>query len=638
METLADRISRDGPLNELDAVGWAIRLAKRIEALHALGVAHGSISPACVVTTAVDRSSKGVLVDVRRIPSRLAYQSPERAAGGDLSPTDDVWAIAATLYEMLTATSAFGGVNDVETRQRLSAASPAPLAVFDVGDDDLQHIIDSAFQREPAARIRNAAALRKALEEWHPDMGVRGLRALEDEDSTSDDDDDDVRTVMRAGDLTPEPPRAGPAVQRPAAGFPAQRPAAGAPAVGFGPPPGARPMAAAPKPLERVPQALHDDEDDDSAATVMREYPVPRGPDSAGRRGAGGPVPKAAPPSAPRGPRLPPPASASAHLGSTVALDTSASPGVPDAPWASRGGGLAPAQGLPASYDDDDDDDVRTVMREGPEASLAAGLQRGPGPAASQVAGSHGAFAATAAFSPQAGAPGGFPGEARPSPYGGVPGGGHGGGHGGAMSGGAPLFGGPGGAGGAGGPAAAYPGGGGYGGPDAAPHAGGYGGPAGAQPPGGYGGPGAGGLSPGGYGAPPGAQQPGGYGGPGPGQMPGGYGGSGPAQTPGGYGGPAGMAQPGGFPGAGQQPGGLLGPSMIGSFGANQRPGETGMAPFAGAPSGPAGMSPFAAPGGLLPAPEPPSKSPWRSVLILMLVAIVVGAAVAVLAMNSGAV
>ena len=53
METLADRISRDGPLNELDAVGWAIRLAKRIEALHALGVAHGSISPECVITGTV---------------------------------------------------------------------------------------------------------------------------------------------------------------------------------------------------------------------------------------------------------------------------------------------------------------------------------------------------------------------------------------------------------------------------------------------------------------------------------------------------------------------------------------------------------------------------------------------------------
>ncbi len=43
METLAALVERDGPLNELDAVGWVIRLAKRLEELHRLGVAHGGV-------------------------------------------------------------------------------------------------------------------------------------------------------------------------------------------------------------------------------------------------------------------------------------------------------------------------------------------------------------------------------------------------------------------------------------------------------------------------------------------------------------------------------------------------------------------------------------------------------------------
>ncbi|WP_420895008.1 hypothetical protein, partial [Sorangium cellulosum] len=193
---------RDGPLNELDAVGWAIRLAKRIEALHALGVAHGAISPECVLTAAVDRTSKAILADLRQTPSRVAYQSPERVAGGTLSPGDDVWAIAATLYEVLTGTSAFGGGSDVETRQRIAGSSPAPLAVFDVGDDDLQRVLDDAFQRDRAARTTNAAAFRRALEEWHPDPAARTLLPLDDEDSTSDEDDDEVRTLMRVAPLS----------------------------------------------------------------------------------------------------------------------------------------------------------------------------------------------------------------------------------------------------------------------------------------------------------------------------------------------------------------------------------------------------------------------------------------------------
>lgn len=184
-------------MNELDAVGWAIRLAKRIEALHALGVAHGAISPECVLTTAVDRTSKAILADLRQTPSRIAYQSPERVGGGTLSAGDDVWAIAATLYEVLTGASAFGGGSDAETRQRISSSSPAPLAVFDVGDDDLQRVLDDAFQRDRSARTTNAAAFRRALEEWHPDPVVRTLLPLDDEDATNDEDDDEVRTLMR---------------------------------------------------------------------------------------------------------------------------------------------------------------------------------------------------------------------------------------------------------------------------------------------------------------------------------------------------------------------------------------------------------------------------------------------------------
>src|SRR5204863_140848 len=76
------------------------------------------------------------------------------------------------------------------------AASPAPLAVFDVGGDDLQHVLDRAFAREMAGRTTSVTLLRRSLEEWHPDRGVSNLAPLEDEDSTDDDDDDGARTMM----------------------------------------------------------------------------------------------------------------------------------------------------------------------------------------------------------------------------------------------------------------------------------------------------------------------------------------------------------------------------------------------------------------------------------------------------------
>jgi hypothetical protein len=193
VETLADRIARDGPVSELDAIGWAIRLAKRIETLHALVVSHGSVSPACVLTEGRDRNARAFLADVQHTKSSLLFQSPERVQGGDLSAADDVWALGVTLYALLTGQNPFAGANDVEVRQKILAASPAPLAVYDVGDDDLQHIIDRLFALELANRTASAVAFRRSLEEWHPDRGVAKLPPLEDED---DDDDDNARTML----------------------------------------------------------------------------------------------------------------------------------------------------------------------------------------------------------------------------------------------------------------------------------------------------------------------------------------------------------------------------------------------------------------------------------------------------------
>jgi len=190
-------------MQELDAVGWAIRLAKRLEALHALGVAHGSISPACMLTASTERSAKAFLADVRRTESAPAFQSPERTLEGESSPADDTWAVAATLYTTLTGKEPFSGANEAELRQKIIAASPAPLSTFDIGDDDLQHILDRAFARDIKQRTTTVSALRHALEEWHPDPNVAQLPPLDDEDAAEE------QTMSRAVPVyAPKVPRA----------------------------------------------------------------------------------------------------------------------------------------------------------------------------------------------------------------------------------------------------------------------------------------------------------------------------------------------------------------------------------------------------------------------------------------------
>jgi Protein kinase domain len=359
VETLDDRIARDGPVKELDAVGWAIRLAKRLEALHSLGVAHGSVSPACILTSGADRTSRAYIADVQLTTSSLAFQSPERVLGGDLSPADDTWAVACTLYTALTGTSPFAGANDSETKQKILGGSPAPLAVFDVGDDDLQHILDNALLRELTERTSTVTALRRSLEEWHPDPGVGALSPLDDDDAS--EGDEDMRTVMR-----------------PAPAFLSAHKAAPAPAPAHAPLP-------------------DDDDDEDDQATRMREFTLPAGLAASSPFG-GGPAPFAP---AAREP-APRPAAGRLHDGPSSAGFNAASafggapgqapfgapglrPGVnasPHGPGAPFGGfGAAPmapfgaaAPQQHAHEDDDDDDDnenARTMMRASPIDDIA---------------------------------------------------------------------------------------------------------------------------------------------------------------------------------------------------------------------------------------------------------------------------
>ncbi len=349
METLADCIARDGPVGELDAIGWAIRLAKRLEALHALGVAHGSVSPACILAAGRDRNARAYLADLKHTTATPGFQSPERVLGGDISAADDVWALAATLYALVTGQGPFAGANEAEVRQKTLAASPAPLAVYDVGDDDLQHILDNGFARDMAARTASATAFRRALEEWHPDRGVANLPPLEDDDATLDDDEDGARTVISLGlEASPQPTAPKPA---PAAGaapsVPKPAPAAGAAPTAPRPAPAAAPAAPRPGPA------------------AAPRLPAPAAPKPAPAPAKPAPAPASAP--------KPPPAPASAPK-------PAAAPASAPKP--------APANFLDTPLtDDDDDDDVRTVMREMPRAELENALGRplppkaGPAPA-----------------------------------------------------------------------------------------------------------------------------------------------------------------------------------------------------------------------------------------------------------------
>lgn len=380
-------------MNELDAVGWVIRLVKRIEGIHALGALHGSISPECMQTAGVPRTSQGVLLETTQASTRAQYHSPERVQGGGASQADDAWAVGLTLYTMLTGANPFAAASEDETRRKILGGTLSPLAVYDVGDDDLQRILDDLLISDPAQRVTNLGKLRKELEAWHPDPSARDLPALEEEvTATDDDDDDDPRTMLRPNDVEPLSPvqvvvRASSDDDDDDEDEDAQtRMREMPPGVLFPAPAAASPAKAQPRPA-----AGAGPKDDDLPPTA-RDRPL-RDPDR-------GPGPNARPQAAPMRPAAgarpqPVPAAmvARAQPMTAQAIGPHGLPDFSDPAAGHESTEIMPAPQMdprllakaaaaiaPVVVDDDEDDDVRTVLREAPleeeEAAAAAAAKR----------------------------------------------------------------------------------------------------------------------------------------------------------------------------------------------------------------------------------------------------------------------
>jgi hypothetical protein len=197
METLASRVAREGGLQEIDAVGWAIRVARSVERVHERGGVHGRLSADGVLIESGKCTTEGRLIPFAELPENIAYHSPERERGEGGSQADDTWAVAVTLYLALAGNLPFSGSTDDEVRRKIKTVPAPPLAVFDVGDDNLQAIVDRALSRNREGRTATLAALRHELEGWCPDVGLDGLPPL-----LGDDEPEEEVTMMMQGGST----------------------------------------------------------------------------------------------------------------------------------------------------------------------------------------------------------------------------------------------------------------------------------------------------------------------------------------------------------------------------------------------------------------------------------------------------
>jgi serine/threonine-protein kinase len=175
---LRTMLQEGGPLSVDQAVDIGLQICAAVGYAHRAGLVHGDIKPGNVLITP-DGRAKVVDFGLARalgesamdeegelVWGTPAYFAPEQAAGDQVLPATDVYAIGVILYEMLTGRLPFTGP-DIEVARKHLYETPVPADHVNPRiPARLARIIDVAMNKQPGERFRTADHLRQTLADF----------------------------------------------------------------------------------------------------------------------------------------------------------------------------------------------------------------------------------------------------------------------------------------------------------------------------------------------------------------------------------------------------------------------------------------------------------------------------------------
>jgi hypothetical protein len=174
-QTLAERLAREGPVAEAEAVPIARGIADALEAAHHSGVIHRDLKPANIMMLPnMGKTCRPVVMDfglahrvVRSgdtltagnlLIGTLAYMAPELIKGAPPSVSSDVYAFGVTLYEMVTGNKPFPSDEALGSALDRSAQDlRKPSEVVKGLSDKWDTTILACLERAPEKRPKSAA-------------------------------------------------------------------------------------------------------------------------------------------------------------------------------------------------------------------------------------------------------------------------------------------------------------------------------------------------------------------------------------------------------------------------------------------------------------------------------------------------
>jgi eukaryotic-like serine/threonine-protein kinase len=177
--SLQERLDRGGPLGLKEVLRIGVQAAAGLAAAHAQGLIHRDVKPSNLLlengvgrVKITDFGLARAVDDVSLTQSGLIagtpkYMAPEQARGAAVDHRADVYALGATLYELLTGRPAFDG-SDIQSvlRQVATDEPPRPRRLNRAIPAELETIVLKAMEKDPADRYATARELADDLERF----------------------------------------------------------------------------------------------------------------------------------------------------------------------------------------------------------------------------------------------------------------------------------------------------------------------------------------------------------------------------------------------------------------------------------------------------------------------------------------
>jgi serine/threonine protein kinase len=197
LETLADRLHRDGPLPPAAAVDAILQIARGLAAAAEGGILHRDVKPSnCFVGEhglvkigdfGISRSARPAidttqLSTIGHVVGTPTYASPEQLRGSPLDTRSDIYSVGATLFELLTGRPPFAAADLVSVVMAVANdPPPAPYTFNRTIPKGLSAVVVRCLAKKPEQRFADYQQLAEALEPFAsttPTAATLGRRFL----------------------------------------------------------------------------------------------------------------------------------------------------------------------------------------------------------------------------------------------------------------------------------------------------------------------------------------------------------------------------------------------------------------------------------------------------------------------------